>query len=190
MRIQLNQSIEAKPVCPQCLDREWFGAEVLPALMFSFCIEGDELVFCASQKAPALLHPEASLGKFQELLWKYDTAEFFIAKEDCSRYLEFNLSPNGAWWSEIFTDPRVVDESAIQIAPTRCEACCDESGWSCSARIPMADLLAMGLDPRRSRMAVCAILASPQQIFLTSADKMEGVPDFHRLPDWPLSELL
>ncbi len=190
MKIQINQGVSPAGIKSQLLDKEWFGNSVVPALNFSFVIEGDELVFRVAQAAPALLHPEAQLGKFQELLWKYDTAEFFIAKEDCSRYLEFNLSPNGAWWSEIFTDPRVVDETAIQIAPTHCEAQWDESGWSCSARIPMADLISMGLDPRSSRVAVCAILQSPEQIFLTSADKTEGVPDFHRLPDWPLSQLV
>ncbi len=190
MKIQINQECSPADAKPQVLDKEWFGKQVEPALNFSFVIEGDELVFCVAQAAPALLHPEAQLGKFQELLWKYDTAEFFIAKEDCSRYLEFNLSPNGAWWSEIFTDPRVVDETAIQIAPTRCESQCDATGWSCSARIPMSDLIAMDLDPRSSRVAVCAILQSPEQIFLTSADKMDGIPDFHRLPDWPLSEVI
>ncbi len=185
MRIQINQTSDA--CAPQRLGQEWYGAKVEPAVEFSFSIEGDELVFRVSREASAKIHPDAKLGVFQENLWKYDTAEFFIAKEDCSRYLEFNLSPNGAWWSMIFTDPRVVDESAIQITPRVCEAQCDDKGWSCTARIPIADLIAMGLDPRNSRMAVCSILESPEQIFLTTADKTEGVADFHKLPDWPLS---
>lgn len=188
MQIQIHSQQEGADVPVQVLDKEWFGREVCPPLEFSFVIEGDELVFRAAQKAAALLHPDASLGGFQEMLWKYDTAEFFIAKPDCSRYLEFNLSPNGAWWSMIFTAPRVVDDTAIQIAPSSCEAQCDESGWVCTARIPMADLIAMGLDPRSSRMAVCAILESPEQIFLTTADNVRGIPDFHKLADWPLSQ--
>ncbi len=186
IKIHTEGSIDSLP--RQVLTREWFGRELDPALEFVFLIEGDELVFQFSRKAPALIHPEAQLGCFQEFLWKYDTAEFFIAKPDCSRYLEFNLSPNGSWWSMIFTDPRVVDERALQITPNFCSSTCGDDAWSCSARIPLADLVAMDLDPRTSRMAVCSILESPEQVFLTSADKMEGVPDFHRLPDWPLSQ--
>lgn len=189
MNIILNQEISPDKIIPQSLNREWGGSELSPPLEFFFTIEGGELVFHVTHKAPALLHPDAKLGQFQEFLWKYDTAEFFIAKEDCSRYLEFNLSPNGAWWSMIFTDPRLIDESAIQIVPNSCTAHYTAEGWTCSARIPMKALIAMDLDPRCSRMAVCAILSSPNQLFLTSADKIEGVPDFHRLPDWPLSEV-
>jgi hypothetical protein len=47
-------------------------------------------------------------GNFLAELWRHDVAELFIADPASGRYFEFNLAPNGAWWSCEFTAPRVV----------------------------------------------------------------------------------
>lgn len=47
---------------------------------------------------------------FAEGLWNYDLVEAFLALDN-KRYLELNLSINGAWWSAQFNDYRDRDNS-------------------------------------------------------------------------------
>jgi hypothetical protein len=86
-----------EPVVQQ-LTHEWYGNAIAAPVEYSFTVEGEYLVFRASQAAPVSIHPEAVPGEFKEELWMYDTAEFFVADADAKQYLEFNLCPNGAWW--------------------------------------------------------------------------------------------
>ncbi len=175
----------------QQMAHEWFGCAIGAPLHFSFAIEGEHLVFRAARNCPALNHPEAQSGQFQEELWRYDAAEFFLCTPDMSRYLEFNLSPNGAWWASVFKAPRVLDEAAPAIPQDAitCQAEPLGQGWAASARIPLSYLKKLGLAPQESRLAATAILDSPQQLFLSTANDLSGMPDFHRLSSWPLSQI-
>ncbi len=184
MNVYLHSSANAPW---QQLDREWFGAPVEPPIAFRFRLTGDALIFSARRRTPALLHPEACEGQFQENLWKYDTAEFFIATAEGDRYIEFNLAPNGSWWSAAFTAPRVVNtdmpavpEGVIATGHSHAE------GWECEAHLPLTYLRLMGVEPGETpfRLAAAAILNSPQQIFLTTAEDTGGKPDFHHPWDW------
>ncbi len=171
----------------QQLTHEWYGKPLLPACEFRFHLTADALVFAARRAAPALLHPESATGKFQELLWKYDTAEFFVATMEGDRYMEFNLAPNGAWWSAAFTGPRVVNET-VPAVPQGVTATgrATDAGWEAEASIPLAYLALMGIEPGKApcRLAAAAILESPAQLFLTTATDTSGVPDFHRILAW------
>ncbi len=175
----------------QTIPCEWFGSAVEPPFEFRFHLTETELVFSARRRTPALLHPEAQEGKFQELLWKYDTAEFFIVSPGQERYLEFNLAPNGAWWSAVFTDPRVVDPTVPAVpAGVIARGHADAAGWECEARLPLASLAEMGLTPATApcRIAAAAILNSPEQIFLTTATDTSGKPDFHHPWHWDVAQ--
>ncbi len=174
----------------QQLGHEWYGAAMEPALEFGFAIVGDELIFRASRQAPALVHPAAREGQFQAELWRYDVAEFFLARADGSRYLEFNLSPNGAWWLEVFSGPRQLDGSASRECSVPCHADYTTSSWQAEARLPLSYLVSLGLDPRESRLVCCSILSSPTQQFLTTSEDVSGDPDFHRVTSWPLVKCL
>ncbi len=180
----------------QQLTHEWFGSPVTPPFEFRFHLTAETLVFCARRRSPALLHPEAKEGVFQELLWKYDTAEFFVATAEGDRYLEFNLAPNGAWWSAAFTGPRVVNE-AMPAVPQGVVATgrSTAEGWECEAHLPLGYLALIGFDLRNGgakktpfRLAAAAILESPQQLFLTTSTDTSGKPDFHRILSWEEAE--
>ncbi len=186
MVVTLHSSASAETAWQQ-LGQEWFGTPIVPPFEFRFCLTEDSLVFSARRAAPALHHPEAQEGRFQELLWKYDTAEFFIATAEADRYVEVNIAPNGAWWSAAFTGPRVVNPAF----PARPEGVCArgqsrEQGWECSISIPLAYLRLMGIEPGSTpcRIAATAILNSPEQLFLTTATNTSGKPDFHHPWDW------
>ena len=98
----------------QQLDHEWYGKPITPAVEYSFSTDGEYLTYRAAQAAPVHAHPEGQSGEFREELWKYDTAEFFIAAADGSPYVEVNLAPNGAWWACAFIAPRVPLTPAVE----------------------------------------------------------------------------
>lgn len=137
--------------------------------------------FSVHRASCPLLHPDAEPGVFQSELWKYDVAEFFIASPDRSEYLEFNLAPNGAWWSCFFNKPREVSRiNPLRGVKTYAEI--GEEGWQVDAMIPRKEFPW----PNFMDCALNAsfILDSPQQRFVTLAHLGRGKPDFHRPQDF------
>lgn len=149
---------------------------------FSLATDTQHLWFIAHHRKPALVHPQARPGAFQAELWKYDVAELFLSDPVSGRYFEFNLSPNGAWWTCEFTGPRLradaVDIAMPEVA-TFSELSADGS-WLAAMAIPL-DLLRARLDfGAETRINVTMILESPQQRFLSANPLGGGEPDFHQ----------
>lgn len=169
------------------LAESWQGAPVEPPFHFRFQLTArDSLRFEAWREAEAIIHPAARLGVFQEELWRYDVVEFFIATADARRYMEFNLCPNGAWWAEGFTEPRVKLEGfdARSLRPAL-HADMQPTRWSCSAELPLAALRPWGWAPEECRLAACAVLCREgEYTYLTSCGQRVGRPDFHHPRDW------
>ena len=163
------------------LAKDWHGAPMEPPAAFSLAMDPRHLWFIAHHRRPAQLHPLARPGAFQAELWHHDVAELFIADPASGRYFEFNLAPNGAWWSCEFTAPRVRAEE-MDIAMPEIATFADmapDGAWLAAMAIPL-DLLKARLDfGARSRANVAMILESPHPRFLTAADLGGGEPDFH-----------
>ncbi len=171
----------------QQLRQEWYGTIVEPPIEFRFRLTADSLIFSARRHAPALLHPAAHEGGFQENLWKYDTAEFFIVSAKGTPYLEFNLAPNGSWWAQAFTAPRIAAPNPPGIREgVTATGHADADGWACEARISLTCLEHLGISPGKTpvHLAATAIINSPAQLFLTTTADTEGNPDFHRPWTW------
>ena len=168
----------------QALSHEWYGKAVAAPVEFSFCVEGDFLVYRAAQKAAVSIHPEAQPGMFKEELWMYDTAEFFVADAEGKNYMEFNLCPNGAWWACAFCGPRQPLAGAGVPEGVETSGCVTPAGWGCMARLPLAYLESLGIDIRHCRLAATCILNSPDYQFCTTSDDQSGEPDFHRPWSW------
>lgn len=168
----------------QKLTHEWYGKPVAAPVEYSFSIADDYLVFRAAQAAPVSIHPGARPGAFTEELWRYDTAEFFVADAEGKNYLEFNLCPNGAWWACAFSGPRQPVPGVS--APTGVETTgsVTPTGWGCMARLPLAYLRSLGIEIETCRLAVTCILNSPDYQFCTTSDDLSGEPDFHRPASW------
>ena len=169
------------------ITKDWHGAPIEPAAGFSLAADDRRLWFIAHHREAASLHPQARPGMFQADLWKHDVAELFIADPVSGRYFEFNLAPNGAWWSCEFTAPRVRAEErdiAMPEVATFADMAAD-GAWVAAMVIPL-DLLKARLDfGPRSRANVAFVLGSPEQRFLTAVNPGGATPDFHRPADFP-----
>ena len=164
------------------IKRAWNGLALNPPAGYSLAVDGRYLWFVAHHRQPAVAHPEARPGSFQAGLWQYDCAELFLADPVSGRYFEFNLAPNGAWWSCEFTAPRERAET-VDIAMPEVATFADlapDGAWLAAMAIPL-DLLRARLDfGPRTRANVAFMLGSPQQIHASAADLGGGTPDFHR----------
>lgn len=163
------------------LERDWFGNRLDPPAGFCLVTDPGHLWFIAHHRRAADLHPMARPGMFQAELWKHDVAELFLADPAGGRYFEFNLAPNGAWWSCEFTAPRVREEETEIAMPgvaTYADLAAD-GAWVAAMALPL-DLLRARLDfGPHTRANVTMILESPAQRFLSAADLGGGDPDFH-----------
>lgn len=171
----------------QELVHDWYGADVTPPLEFAMASDGSSLWVLASRACDGQAQPGSEKGKcYHAPLCDYDVAEFFIADAEEPRYFEFHLAPNGAWWYGFFQNVREADATLSAIAPegVEMETQPREGGWLVMARIPLGEI--RGLDLAHSRIAMTSILESPQYIYLTTADRLDGTPDFHRPADWAM----
>ncbi len=169
------------------LSRDWHGNPLEPTAGFSLAVDENRLWFLAHHRKPAQLHPKARPGLFQAELWRYDVAELFIADPRSGRYLEFNLAPNGAWWSCEFKGPRLREEEidiAMPDVATFSDMAADGS-WVAAMALPL-DLLRARVDfGKQTHANVTFILESPAQRFLTAGDLGNGEPDFHQPAHFP-----
>ena len=166
------------------LEKDWHGVALQPPAGYALAMDERRLWFIAHHRRPAQLHPLARPGKFQAELWRHDVAEFFLADPVSGRYFEFNLSPNGAWWTCEFTAPRVRAEPTDIVMPeveTFSDMAVDGS-WLVAMSVPL-DLLKARLNFGPGIKAnVTMILESPDQRFITAADLGGGEPNYH-LPE-------
>lgn len=162
--------------------KDWRGVPLDVPAGFALARDDMRLWFIATHRRPAVLHPRSRPGAFLAGLWEYDVAELFIADPSGSRYFEFNLAPNGAWWSCEFKGPRVREEETDVAMPevATFSELAPDGGWVAAMAIPL-DLLRARLDfgPECSAN-VTFILGHPEPRYLTATDLGGGDPDFHR----------
>ena len=159
---------------------DWFGQPLAQSARFRLIEDSNLLWLIATRDCNASPHPSATCGEFKAGLWHYDVAELFITTPDFKQYLEFNLSPSGAWWAALFCGPR--RRSKLNGLPkVICRADPMESGgWIAALGIPLA-WLRQNIDwGPNSPLNVTFILDSPDQRFLSACQMGSGEPDFHR----------
>ncbi len=169
------------------LAKDWHGAPVDPPAAFCLAVDEHRLWFIAHHRAPASLHPQARPGEFQAGLWQYDVAELFLADPVSGRYFEFNLAPNGAWWSCEFSAERVrAEETEVAMPDVATFAdMAPDGAWIAAMALPL-DLLRARLDfGAGSRGNVAMILGSPEQKFISAAALGGDSPDFHLPREFP-----
>ena len=164
------------------VDRDWHGQSVAVPATFALGMDRTHLWFSAAREKCALISPDAEPCEFAEALWRYDVAELFIKDAHSDRYLEFNLAPNGAWWSAEFVGPRVracTEDIPIVGVKTYFKTSAD-GYWQAAASIPLSFLESDFSFGQGSRVNVTFIVDSPEQKFLSIAALPGAKPDFHQ----------
>jgi hypothetical protein len=166
---------------------DWSGSKITNLPKFLFWIDQTHFHFLASQEGtPGLNHPDSRPGHYQSELWKYDVAEFFLLSSDKNRYLEFNLAPNGGWWSSAFCTPLIpAPGEPLPIPNVQTSAEVNRDGWRARASIPLSWLQKNYGFSKSTCLNACFILNSPDQIFVSAGNLGDGNPDYHRPKQFP-----
>ena len=133
------------------------------------------------QNHPAIPHPQSQPKQYREEPWRYDLGELFLKSADSDHYLELNHSPNGAWWSCLFSSPRQPAEGQPTPIPgVTTQSHSTQNSWAAQASIPLTWLQETLGDLSKITLNATCILETPDQIFLTAAPLSSETPDFHR----------
>jgi hypothetical protein len=128
-------------------------------------------------------------GTFYEGLWFADCGEFWLYSPESDRYLEFNVGPEGAWWGQAFSAPRVRDLTcdpptvSTQVLPV-------PEGWGTQITFPWKDVeRSLGTNANLLAnvtlvLGGCGDPDTPENHFHSVAEFIGGKKDFHRPKDW------
>lgn len=166
---------------PSTLDHDWFGKELSPAIRYILTVDPTYLFFAASiPYAPGYSNSTAAM--FTEELWKHDVAECFIKDDEGPGYQEFNIAPNGAWWTAHFNSYRKSNHSyTFNTDLVRVVSAAESSRWLAAIQFPRTQLGVKTEFGTRSKAAVSAIIGHDPRLFLTAATPSSKQPDFHAL---------
>lgn len=130
-------------------------------------------------------------GEFIEGLWNFDCAELFVCLDDAGAYIEFNLSPSGAWWACRFSDYRKRAEphpAPPEGVMTFAEL--EHGYYHAAMAIP---LKVLGLDSNylpMARLNVNFILGSPHYRYFSACRLQSVQPDFHLIRQFPWAHFI
>lgn len=175
-----------------CLENDWSGNPLTAPVRFLFRMTKDHFYFLASSElGVGTSTPGSEGGIYEAELWKHDVAEFFLGDPATGNYLEFNLAPNGAWWSCGFSGVRLAARGQpVEILDVETRSERGENSWRAMARLPLPLLRERYRFGSGSTLNATFILKSPDQIFLTAGAASDGPPDFHRPQDFPPVEFI
>jgi hypothetical protein len=131
----------------------------------------------------------AGADEFFEGLWYGDCGEFFLYAPSTQRYIEVNVAPNGAWWSCVFSAPRVRDLACSPPAISRTVDALDR-GWQVGFSLELEEVFRCLGSVEDVRGNITLILGGcpdddPPLGNLHSAAHLKEV-DFHRPQDFVL----
>ena len=118
---------------------------------------------------------------FFEGLWLEDVAEFFIKSDSTGRYQEFNLGPDGRWWSACFSSYRKREELDCNMPGVETFSWKGEGMVNFGISVPRKELKVDIAFSAGSVMNVTAIVNTPSQEFLIWSPPPVEEPDFHRM---------
>lgn len=178
-------------ICEGELATEWSGADVSTPLRYQLLRTEEVLIYRAARAAAPELHPQSRPGRFQPELWRYHCAELFLAPAEGAPYLEFNLAPNGAWWSCLFTAPRVAAEPAADFSAVRAVGRTTAQGWEAEMRVPLSLLTDCGIPQSACRLAIGASLPEHGRArwLISTPHDAAASADFHTPHAWGLTTL-
>lgn len=158
-------------------EQDWFGERLVRPFRATFEVQVDRASFHAVMPfAPpqARLH---SRGDFIEGLWNDDVVELFVRDRN-GRYVEFNVSADGAWWFMPFADYRIRAQDNCAPPQAAISIFREELQWQVRLSFDVNCLLEFlsGVD----LIHFAAIhYQDGVPVYVSSRKVLGGVPDFH-----------
>ena len=149
---------------------------------FVFAISPKRIYFGGIGDFAATSKPESHRNHFTEGLWESDVVELFLADGNTNRYQEFNVAPNGAWWTAAFNDYRELSSKPIpEAALSEVEILSDESpaGFRVGMSYPRSGLRITIGDSSQPIANLAAIFGNAPRTFISVHLPNAGKPDFH-----------
>ncbi|MCL1892981.1 MAG: hypothetical protein FWG02_01925 [Holophagaceae bacterium] len=167
------------------IDCDWYGAILQHSPKWSLKIIDNALVLRGAHHSKPICIAKDSDGEFIEGLSEADVVELFLLNPNTGFYIEFNLSPHGAWWCCTFESPRVRSVEMPNILHgVKTNANISQKGWDSSLLVPLKSLPShLAFDTKTTRGNITFCLGQPQQYF-SMADLGGETPDFHRPDRW------
>jgi len=171
---------------PLVLASDWEGKPTQWDVQFVFAVDPERIHYHVSMPVgPGLAlkeYPARHKNEFVEGLWVHDLAEFFLKSDTTGAYQEFNLAPDGRWWSAHFSRYRERTENVdcrmngIETFSDR-----DEKRAFFSISVPRKELKVDMSFGQFSKMSITSIVNTPDQVFLIWSAPPTPKPDFHLL---------
>lgn len=159
---------------------DWFGKPAPALVEFSVALNSEHLMLVGRCNQRASADPSLSVGQFFEGLWEKDVAELFVRRPGSDRYVEFNLSPYGAWWACRLDGHRNRVGDFAEVAGARCLSEVSSDHWCAGMEIPLKPVEDHVGPILQAEANVTFVLYTPEPAYLTFADLGGGTPDYHR----------
>jgi hypothetical protein len=171
---------QLQTLSPLNIDIDWFGMPIRPSLDFYLAANSESIFFGGARNAKPAINPNLAAGSFHEGLWQWDVVELFWGNTNDNSYQEFNLSPNGSWWSAHFNNYRERNANFIVSSDINTKAEYSDEKWFSMMEIPIKSLLRGSTKIEHSIIHLSAILSSgTKKIYISSGQRRDGKPDFH-----------
>jgi len=159
------------------IEHDWFGEKLVRPFRASFAVQDERAAFHAVMPyAP----PVADLhrrGDFVEGLWNDDVIELFV-RDHSGRYVEFNVSADGAWWFMPFTDYRTRAQDGCNPPETAISIVREDLQWQVRLSFDIDHLL-MFLSGVNLIHFSAIHYQGGAPVYLSSRRVLGGDPDFH-----------
>lgn len=177
---QCSNHIELTELEPQIISRDWYGASPEFGLCYCAAKQEEQLHLLFTANITPDLDWNHGSGDFVEGLWKEDVAELFICDDNTSAYQEFNFSPSGAWWTQMFSDYRTEAPDLLRQRPElTIKSVIDSTGWQLLVELPLDQLSVCCRLTEQSRINICAIFNQNPRSYFSVNDLQAEDPDFH-----------
>jgi hypothetical protein len=173
------------------IEYDWYGERVKNNVSFIVAVDPDNLILGAQVDASPWIDPSHESGQFVEGLWNKDVAEIFVASSESPVYQEFNLAPNGAWWSCFFSKYRKRDTAGFKMPQgVTTHSNIGSDSWQAAISIPL-NQFCVPLDLEdTTRANVSFVVGKAKRQYLTWANIQQREPDFHRAEDFENIDLI
>jgi hypothetical protein len=160
-----------------CVRERWNGTLLPSPLWWVMAVDPQFLWFGGSLPGGGSRVSHARAGEYCEGLWEGDVFELFL-KEPGGRYLELNISPEGAWWAMEHTSYRTRVPYLRPPKVVHLDTEVLEGRWSALIGLER-DSLPFPVTPSM-KVHVSGIVYGGETVYISSHSVPTEEPDFHR----------